>query len=67
MNIQLALISLAQVARGDLTMPRILFWILLILWGVGAFGWPENPNVARGTRIVLVILFAILGYYLFGF
>lgn len=60
---------LAQIVRtsGDLTMPRIIFWILLILWAVGSFGWRDNPNVVRGTAGVQIILFAVLGYYLFGF
>jgi len=44
----------------------ILFWILLILWAIGAFV-STNPNVVRGSKIVEVILFAILGYAVFGF
>jgi hypothetical protein len=59
---------LAQVSsRGDLTMPRIIFWLLLILWAIGSFGWRDNPNVVRGTAAVQIILFGILGFYLFGF
>jgi membrane protein YdbS with pleckstrin-like domain len=58
---------LAQVARGDMTMPRIIFWILLILWAIGSFGFREHPYWVRGQAVVLIILFAILGYYLFGF
>lgn len=48
-------------------MPKIIFWILLILWGIGSFGWHDNPRVVRGTNLVLVILFGVLGYYTFGF
>jgi hypothetical protein len=61
---------LAQYARhegGDLTMPRIIFWLLLILWAIGSFGWRDNPNVVRGTSAVQIILFGVLGFYLFGF
>lgn len=50
----------------------IIFWLLLLLWAIGALGFvnpanPNYPNVVRGTNIVIVILFAILGYYAFGF
>ncbi len=53
-------------AGGDLTMPRIIFWILLIIWAIGGF-YSDNPNVVRGTRALMIVLFAILGYYTFGF
>ena len=59
---------LAQaVERGDLTMPRIIFWLLLILWAIGSFGFRDNPNIVRGSSAVQIILFAILGFYLFRF
>ncbi len=45
----------------------IIYWILLILWAIGAWGFPGNPNVVRGTNVLLIILFGILGYYVFGF
>lgn len=53
-------------------MALIIFWLLLLLWAIGALGFvnptnPNYPNVVRGTNIVIVILFAILGYYTFGF
>jgi hypothetical protein len=64
------LMLVAQLARseaGNLTMPRIIFWLLLILWAIGHYGFGDNPQVSRGTSLVLIILFAILGFYLFGF
>ena len=50
----------------------IIFWLLLLLWAIGALGFvnpanPNYPNIVRGTNIVIVILFAILGFYTFGF
>lgn len=48
-------------------MVKIIFWILLLLWGIGAFGFRENPNWVRGNSLVILILLGILGYYTFGF
>jgi hypothetical protein len=53
-------------------MLKVIFWLLLLLWAIGAIGFvnPANPNypqIVRGTNIVLIILFAILGFYTFGF
>ena len=48
-------------------MLKIIFWLLLILWAIGALGFYDNPRIVRGTNGVLIILFAILGYYTFGF
>lgn len=48
-------------------MLKVIFWLLLILWGIGAFGFHDNPSVVRGTNLVLIILFGILGYFTFGF
>lgn len=45
----------------------ILFWILLILWAIGAVGYHDHPNFVRGGGLVLIILLAILGYGVFGF
>jgi hypothetical protein len=63
------LILAQQYLHGDvnLTMPRIIFWLLLILWALGSFGWRDNPNIVRGAAAVQILLFSILGYYLFGF
>lgn len=58
---------LAFTDSAALTMPRIIFWLLLILWAIGSFGFPGNPNVVRGSTAVMLILFGILGFYLFGF
>lgn len=48
-------------------MLKIIFWILLLLWAIGSIGWPENPAWSRGGKIVLIILLAILGFYVLGF
>lgn len=48
-------------------MLKIIYWLLIILWAIGAFGWHDNPNWARGSNILLIILFSILGFYVFGF
>ena len=48
-------------------MLKIIFWVLVILWGLGGIAWRDNPNWIRGNSVVAVILFAILGYYTFGF
>ena len=50
----------------------IIFWMLIILCALGQIGIgyvsAENrPGVVTGTSIVSIILFAILGYYTFGF
>lgn len=50
----------------------IIFWILLLLWLIGAFDFvpathPSYPVIVRGRNVVLLVLFAILGYYTFGF
>lgn len=49
------------------TMLKIIFWLLIILWAIGVLGFYDNPRVVRGTNIVLIILFSILGFYVFGF
>ncbi len=48
-------------------MVKIIFWVLLILWAIGSFGFRDNPNWVRGNGIVILICLAILGYYTFGF
>lgn len=48
-------------------MPKIIFWILLILAAIGPIGFRDNPRVMWGSGIVFLILLAILGYYTFGF
>ena len=57
------------VATGESApaMLKIIFWILVILSAVGGIGFRSNPNFAVGTSVVILILFAILGYYTFGF
>lgn len=64
MNLLLANLIAATTAPGMLV---IIYWLLIILWAIGAFGFRDNPNVVRGSNIVLIILFAILGFYTFGF
>lgn len=63
MNLATILAASAEIGL----MPKIIFWILLLLWGIGAFGFYNNPNVLRGTVLVQIILFGILGFFLFGF
>lgn len=52
-------------------MLKVVYWLLVILWAVGAIsvsGNPTpNPAIVRGTTGVLLVLFAILGYVTFGF
>lgn len=48
-------------------MLKIIFWLLIILWAIGTFGWHDNPNWARGSSVLLIVLFSILGFYTFGF
>ncbi len=52
--------------RGHPMLP-IIFWLLLLFWLIGAFLPDSNPYLVRGSKAVLIILFAILGYYSFGF
>lgn len=58
------------IAAGNADAPlmlKIIFWLLIILWTIGSFGWHDNPAWVRGSNILLIILFSILGYYTFGF
>lgn len=64
MNLYLASLLAATTAPGMLV---IIYWLLIILWAIGAFGFRDNPSVVRGSNVVLIILFAILGFYVFGF
>ncbi len=48
-------------------MLKIIFWLLLILWAIGALGFHDNPVWVRGSGVLLIILFAILGFFVFGF
>lgn len=61
-----AAIIVAQHSQAPV-MLKVIFWILLLLWAIGSFGWRDNPNVVRGTGLVMAILFGILGYYTLGF
>lgn len=63
----LILLSDLDRSGGAPLMLKIIFWLLLILWGIGNFGFGDNPTIVRGTSLVLIILFAILGFYTFGF
>ncbi len=60
-------ITLAALSSDAPIMLKIIFWILILLWAIGAIGYPTNPNVVRGGNIVILILISILGYYVFGF
>lgn len=59
--------SIAAVSGDAPLMFKVIFWLLLLLWAIGALGFYDNPRIVRGTNAVLIILFAILGYYTFGF
>lgn len=48
-------------------MAKIIFWLLLLLWAIGVFGWHDNPVWVKGSNILLIVLFAILGWFTFGF
>lgn len=48
-------------------MLKIIFWLLLILWAIGGFAFAANPTWTARGNLVAVILFAILGFYTFGF
>ena len=66
----LAHLSLAVSRVADAPpMLIIIYWILILLWAIGAF-WANPttyPNVVKGSNVVMLILFSIIGYYLFGF
>lgn len=70
----IALILAAGSGAQAPAMLIIIFWILLILCALGNIGIgfvaadsPNRVGLVRGTGIVSIILFAILGYYTFGF
>lgn len=57
-------------AAGDTPpiMLKIIFWVFLAIWAAGGFFLRENPKWSgTGSSILLIILFAILGLYTFGF
>jgi len=54
-------------SRSAPPMLIIIYWLLIVLWAIGAFGFAENPVWVRGSNVLLIILFAILGFYVFGF
>lgn len=58
---------LTAVSSDAPMMLKIIYWLLLILWAIGAFGFRENPRFVMGSNVLLIILFAILGFYVFGF
>lgn len=59
--------TLAATAGDAPLMLKIIFWLLLILWAIGAIGYPTNTNVVRANSLMIVVLLAILGFYTFGF
>lgn len=66
MSTYLLTLFLAQVHGGSI-MPKIIFWILLLLWAISAVPKWEDQRVIRGAAVIQIILFAILGYYTFNF
>lgn len=71
MNTLIHQITLAHIGMGAVPpiMVKIIFWVLVILWALGSWQWTDNPNprLVTGTKLVQIILFAILGYCAFGF
>lgn len=61
-----SLIILAALVQAP-AMAIIVFWLLIILCAIGSVGFSGNPVVVRTNTVVILILFAILGYYVFGF
>lgn len=55
-----------SVVRESPPMLIIFYWILVLLWAIGAF--VPYPEAYRGrvTGGVALVLFAIIGFYLFG-
>lgn len=46
---------------------QIVFWILLLLCAIGCFVPADKwPLGTRGSGVIGIVLFAILGYKLFG-
>jgi len=47
----------------------LAFWILMLIWlafSLMAFGGYGGPYVLRGSGLLLFILFALLGWKVFG-
>lgn len=44
----------------------VIFWGLLFFWLVGIFAWRESTWWPSYNGIVLIVLFAILGYVCLG-
>jgi hypothetical protein len=48
----------------------LLFWFLMILWGLsligGLTGWRDNVWFITGSSVLQWILFALVGWRLFG-
>lgn len=61
-----ALLPTLAVTEAPL-MLKVIFWLLIILWAIGSFGWHDNPNWVRGSNVLLIVLFSILGFFVFGF
>lgn len=62
-----SIIAAAGTANDAPIMLKIIFWLLLLLSAIGWIGFRDNATWQRGGNIVLIILFAILGFYTFGF
>lgn len=71
MNIIALLLAVTERGQAAPPMLIIIYWLLIVLWAIGALGFksdnPNYPTIVRGTNVVVLILFAILGFYVFGF
>lgn len=67
MNTLLLVASILAALDSPPIMLKIIYWVLIILWAIGAIGFHDNPNWVRGSNAVLIVLFAILGFYVLGF
>lgn len=73
MNLILAICNilnpiLAHAGDQPPIMLKIIFWVFLAIWAFGGFFLRENTKwTGGGSSVFLIILFAILGLYTFGF
>lgn len=49
----------------------LIFWIIMLLWFLGALYWnwpgnPQGPYWQTGNTLLLFILFLLLGWKVFG-
>lgn len=62
-----ALFATLAVVGGTPQLLVIIFWVLLLLWLIGAFTWRTTPAWPHASNVVLIIELAILGWSVFRF